>query len=233
MDAVITCVGFALDTQSDDMRDEISGMFRDFIVANRLKSAEFVAVGCPLLRRDIVVGMTLAEVYAPVFTDAPPLVERARETNVSVMWNDIAGLSERETAEMDDIRRKYGSCGMSVKLAPKPYVNNLSVGSDEPDEEWRARSAETLWNSQVFGQAVQSLMFRIHKVKEPKVWLSSLQTSCLTLIASGVSVKTTASVFSLSEKRVLEHLDNAQRKLNAHSHTHAVAKAIALGLIAA
>lgn len=233
MDAAISCFGFAPNMPTEDVRRELTGMFREFLNENRLTSAEFVSIDCPLLRRDIVVGLTDKDRTITLRTDAPFLIETMRETNVSVMWPDIENLSEEHQADREALFRKYGQRAMSVRLAPKPYVSNLSVGSDEPKCEWRARSAETLWKCQVFGVAVQKLMFRLHKVKEPKVWLSDLQTSCLSLIATGLSVKTTATVFSLTERRVLEHLDNAQKRLNAHSHSHAVAKAIALGLIAA
>lgn len=233
MDAPLLCTGFAPQALTAEVRGELADMFREFTTDNGFKSAEFVAVDCPLMRRDTVIGLAAFGTDDLIRTDAPVITSRAKDSNVSFVWADMTDLTDDEKAVAARLRDKYGSSGMSVRLAPKPYVSYLSVGADEPDEAWRERSVETLWKCQVFGRAVQKLLFRLHDVQEPKVWLSDLQTSCLSLIATGLSVKTTATVFSLSERRVLEHLDNAQKRLNAHSHSHAVAKAIALGLIAA
>lgn len=225
------------------LRNEIGGgeleaMFFRFVKELRVSHAQYVCFGTPWLPQPVLIG-TAPQDFVETYLkraqqgDVSPLVERTRSEEISVMWSDITDMTPQEEETMDELRRRFGRNGISIRLAPKPYAVGISISSDEPDEEWKARSSEILWNGLLFGQKVHEIVLSINKASEPKVWLSENQIACLAAIASGMDVKTTADMCKLKEKSVLRHLDAAQKKLDAHNHTHAVAKAILLGLIPA
>lgn len=66
-----------------------------------------------------------------------------------------------------------------------------------------------------------------------RVRLSSRQVQCLALIAQGLTAAAIAEVLSISETTVRYHVDQARRKLSATTRAHAVALAIAGGLVKA
>lgn len=61
--------------------------------------------------------------------------------------------------------------------------------------------------------------------------LSPRETEVLNLVARGKSTPAISTELAISTKGVEFHIDGAKRKLNVSNRTHAVAKAIALGLI--
>lgn len=61
--------------------------------------------------------------------------------------------------------------------------------------------------------------------------LSARQAQCLALIAQGFTDPAIAAALSISETTVRYHVDQARRKLGAATRAHAVAMAVAQGLV--
>ena len=61
--------------------------------------------------------------------------------------------------------------------------------------------------------------------------LSARQAQCLALIAQGLTDPAIAAALSISETTVRYHVDQARRKLGAATRAHAVAMAVAQGLV--
>jgi DNA-binding NarL/FixJ family response regulator len=70
-----------------------------------------------------------------------------------------------------------------------------------------------------------------HSIYEQLKLLSGRERSCLHLCADGLTMKQIAHELAISEHTVKMHMNNAVRKLGAHSRTQAVAKALELGAI--
>ncbi len=66
-----------------------------------------------------------------------------------------------------------------------------------------------------------------------QIKLSVRQVQCLALIARGLTDPAIAGALSISETTVRYHVDQARRKLGATTRAHAVALAIANGLVEA
>ena len=61
--------------------------------------------------------------------------------------------------------------------------------------------------------------------------LSGHEIICMSDIARGISINQTATRLGICERDVGFHIDSAINKLGANSRSHAVAKALSLGLI--
>lgn len=217
----------------------IDNQFNDFVRVHGLRHAEYVSFSSPWIPRPAMIG-TVSENQAAAFVQRAHLaislaVENARKDNISVNWNVIKGdnVSSEQAAAMEQMKQQFGQSGLSIRLAPTPHIVGLTITADDDDDSWNERSAALLWKGMLFGQKLHQAIIEAHGFAEGRVWLSESQSSCLLSIASGMNVKDIAETFSLNESTVLRHLDKAQKKLQAHNHAHAVAKAIVLGLIAA
>jgi DNA-binding NarL/FixJ family response regulator len=71
----------------------------------------------------------------------------------------------------------------------------------------------------------------VKRVTTPKVSLSPRETEVLRLVASGNSNPAIAAALFVSEATVKTHLLHAFEKLNARDRTHAVTRAMELGLL--
>lgn len=71
----------------------------------------------------------------------------------------------------------------------------------------------------------------VKRVSTPKVSLSPRETEVLRLVASGNSNPAIAAALFVSEATVKTHLLHAFEKLNARDRTHAVTRAMELGLL--
>ena len=61
----------------------------------------------------------------------------------------------------------------------------------------------------------------------PAKLLSPQQTAIMQHLVNGLTVKEVASVMNLATATVRKHVNKARRKLNAKTHTHAIALAVA------
>lgn len=231
----ISLVGFSEESRARIMSMDVEGLFAKFVQDNGVRHAQYVSFGNAWLPKPLMVGATLHDYMEKYMarTEMSPIVEKMNKADIFVTWDDEPGLTEAQRTWLEDLRSHLGRNAMSIRLAPRPHAVGFTVTSDEPDDEWKARSAEILWNGLLFGEKIHKMVLQVHKAAGDKVWLSEFQSAYLASIASGMSVKSIADTYSVSEKAVLKHLDKAQKKLRAHNHTHAVAKAIVLGLIAA
>jgi LuxR family transcriptional regulator, quorum-sensing system regulator BjaR1 len=76
-----------------------------------------------------------------------------------------------------------------------------------------------------------STIIRFHHLAENGIGLTDRERDVLAWAARGKTVADTAEILTISEETVETHVRNAMRKLDATNKTHAVAKAIYLGLI--
>ncbi len=68
-------------------------------------------------------------------------------------------------------------------------------------------------------------------MKKPTEDLTRREVEVLTLLATGASRRAISQLLSLSEETVKEYITRASKRLGAANKTHAVALALALGII--
>jgi len=160
-----------------------------------------------------------------------PVVERADRSGSPMEWDHLSGLEPSQKAFIDLWRQKVGARGISIPLGSTPVVAAISITSDEPVESWNARKSEICWKGMVAGQRIHRMALAARQGKEDPQPLSTVQSDCLAYLAIGMDVSEIGVVLSMREAQVRKNLDEAQRRMNALSHSHAIAKAAAMGYI--
>jgi LuxR family transcriptional regulator, quorum-sensing system regulator LasR len=90
-------------------------------------------------------------------------------------------------------------------------------------------------HSQLFAtylhEAVRKLVEKNARVQQTEYQLTPREKECLTWAAAGKSSWEISKIVSSSERTVNFHIGNVIQKLHVTSRSHAVAKALAVGLI--
>lgn len=160
-----------------------------------------------------------------------PVIERAAKAGSPMSWDQMEGLDYGQRRFLDEWKSLVGQRGISIPFGHPPVVAALSITSDEPEESWNARKSSVCWSGMVAGQRIHRMVVEARVARDRQRVLSDVQAECLSYLAIGMDLAEIGAVLSLREGQVRRHLDEAQRRMNALSHSHAVAKATALGHI--
>jgi DNA-binding CsgD family transcriptional regulator len=109
----------------------------------------------------------------------------------------------------------------------------FSVTTDTNDSEWNDLKRIYMRDFQVIAHYMHAMVLRTtgaHK-KDYSSVLSPRERECLQWAASGKSTWDTSVILGVSERAIKFHLDQARHKLDCLTKTHAVAKALSLGLV--
>lgn len=117
--------------------------------------------------------------------------------------------------------------GLYRETAVFSLAANLSSG------EWQTYARHYMRDFQIIGHFIHNRMFEALGVDtSPGSPLLERELECLRWCAIGKTKWETGEILGISERTVKFHLDQARHKLNCMNVTHAVAKALAIGLIA-
>ncbi len=134
----------------------------------------------------------------------------------------------------ESIEFKVGNHGLSFPI--RGIVKEkavFSVSGDLADSEWQRYSRHYMRDFQTIGYFIHSRMMEALGLDlSPQVPLLNRELECLRWSAVGKNKWEIGEILTISERTVKFHLDQARHKLNCTNVTHAVAKSIAIGLIA-
>ena len=109
----------------------------------------------------------------------------------------------------------------------------FSLATSLPDIEWQTYARHYMRDFQIIGHFIHNRMFEALGIDtSPGAPLLHRELECLRWCAAGKTKWETGEILGISERTVKFHLDQARHKLNCMNVTHAVAKALAIGLIA-
>jgi DNA-binding CsgD family transcriptional regulator len=110
----------------------------------------------------------------------------------------------------------------------------FSVTADVGDTEWEDLKRIYMRDFQVIAHYMHAMVLRTTGAlrKDYSTILSPRERECLQWAASGKSTWDTSVILGISERAIKFHLDQARHKLDCLTKTHAVAKALSLGLVA-
>lgn len=218
-------------------REGLPEMFREFVSVNGLRHAQYISTRSPWFQVPVSVGTApqkrMEELLFVFCNDIGPLVDKGTTDAIYVNWKDLGKLSESQALAFEAIMKEFGRTGMTIRIVPKPHSVGLSFTTDLVGEAWKERAADILWKGLLFGQKVHSMVLAAAGKHARRIELSENQAMCLTLLAQGMSIHDIGESLGMPDNKVMRHLDNARRKLEAHNQTQAIAKAIVLGLMAA
>lgn len=106
-------------------------------------------------------------------------------------------------------------------------------GDDDPD--WDKNRRSLVPNLLLVAQCVHHYAMvkaGVYRMIESDIRLAPREAECLHWAAAGKTVEDIATILNISRRVTRAYLDGARHKLDASNITHAVARAISLGLVA-
>lgn len=101
-----------------------------------------------------------------------------------------------------------------------------------PDQEWDSFVSSNMTHLILIAWNFHNCIMRvIGAATKNKISISHREATCLRLKALGKTDSEVAEILGITKRTVSFHIESARARLNAVNAVHAVAKALALGLI--
>jgi LuxR family quorum-sensing system transcriptional regulator CciR len=134
----------------------------------------------------------------------------------------------------DALNHNVGRNGISIPVRSRKGAFSLvSFSSNAPRLEWEAYKTNNIAKLQLLSVLIDSAANLNSKLPAAPVSLSRREEQCLILAARGKTYQEIADILTLTFGSVKTHLDAARHKLHCMNLTHAVAVAVATGVIPA
>ena len=163
---------------------------------------------------------------------ADPVLNHCLEHTTPVRFHDLErqGLTPAQRTMMNQARDFQQHLGVGIPVhGPRQSLSILAFyhQGDRDGREAAERHLPLL--TMAAGYAHEQLA-RLANPPPAPTQLTARESECLLWTAQGKTAWEIAAILNLSERTVKFHLNNVMRKLGVHSRTHAVAKAVSLGL---
>ncbi|TDL81917.1 LuxR family transcriptional regulator [Palleronia sediminis] len=172
---------------------------------------------------------------AQEYTRIDPVVAEGLRRVDAFDWKE-ADWSGRAARTLLSEAQEYGlgRQGMSLSMRGPGGQFALFTLNDCADDDAWARKMETVGSDAILAAYyINQCALRIDQTDtDPARALSPRETDALSLVASGMSRSAAARYLEISEHTLRVYIESARNKLGATNTTHAVARAIAKGLIA-
>lgn len=192
--------------------------------------------------RQMVMTATYPDEWRQIYRDKnfhliDPVLRESKSRVSPFLWEDLLDsgkLGDREK-EFMGIAQEFGLAnGLTVPIhGPKGDFALISLSSDQPESEFHDLVASHKHTLHIFSiyyhEAIQDL-FAKENADTSGISLTPRELECLRWTARGKSSWETSVLLKISERTVNFHIANAMRKLSVYNKTHAVAKAVSLGL---
>ncbi len=204
--------------------------FEHFIYGMRLHAGEgeaheFVLSGYPSSWRSIYEQQGYAAI--------DPTVSHCLSSNLPLVWSSQLFLDKGAAALMEHARQYGLRSGLTVPVhSPNLQTGLLSVASEAAlvDDDMDRIAHLQLFASYLH-EAVRKLVQKNARVQQTDFQLTPREKQCLSWAAAGKSSWEISQIVSTSERTVNFHIGNVIQKLHVASRSHAIAKALARGLI--
>jgi len=155
-----------------------------------------------------------------------PLLDATLKGRTYFLWSDAAP-RDRHGTYWEAWSEGRVTEGMAViAVAPGRRRTSLALAFEEFD----ASPTETAAIRMAATVLVERTAALCHTKQKTPI-LSPRERDCLAFVAAGKSDWEISVILSLSQNTVRSYVDTARKKLDAQTRTHAVARAMALGLI--
>jgi LuxR family transcriptional regulator, activator of conjugal transfer of Ti plasmids len=180
--------------------------------------------------------------FSEGYLDDDPVVGEALRRQLPFSWSSIVkpeDLSQRQRRLMDEARDAEISDGMTIPLLGHG-VENAAVSLVAPGDAKEAADflhhhrhllhLMALYFHSKAGTALLEASLTAKSTRRRSI-LTPREREVLEWVARGKSAWEIASILEISEKSVEFHVDGVKRKLQVFNRTHAVVKAMVMGLI--
>jgi DNA-binding CsgD family transcriptional regulator len=164
-----------------------------------------------------------------------PVLARGSEAVVPFDWEELASDDPAVWAFFADaLAHGVGRTGITIPVRNRRGAFSVvSFSSNHSKEEWSEYKSRNMTKLQIMSVLIDSAASINLKLNTPPVKLSKREEQCLIWAARGKTYQDIAEILNLSFGSVKSYLDTARHKLNSINLTHAVAVAIATGVIPA
>ncbi len=164
-----------------------------------------------------------------------PVVAHGRNAVLPFDWEKLASGDPAVLAFFADAAKHgVGRNGLSIPVRNRRDARSLvSFTSDHNKTEWARYKRENMTTLQKLSFLIDSAADANSKLPLPAVALSRHEKQCLIWAARGKTAEEIADVLDLAFNSVTAHLDTARHKLHCMNLTHAIAVAVATGVIPA
>jgi DNA-binding CsgD family transcriptional regulator len=164
-----------------------------------------------------------------------PVIARGSEAVLPFDWDELPKDDPATQAFFDDAAEHHlGHNGLSIPVRDRKGVRSLvSFTSDHSKDEWAEYKLRNMVKLQPMAVLIDCAAGLNFKLTPDPVELSKREEECLIWAARGKTYHDIAGILNLSFASVKTYLDTARHKLSCINLTHAVAVAIATGVIPA
>lgn len=181
----------------------------------------------------------LRHYFSEGYLHEDPVLEELPKRQLPFAWSEIAlpeELSSRQRRLFDEARDAGLDHGITIPIHGGERFATMSLvpdGSAREAAEALARHRHLLHLLSLYYHAHSGSILLERSLSSPrqKSLLSPREKEVLQWTAKGKSNWDISVILGLSEKSIEFHLDSAKRKLQVFNRTHAVVKAIMLGMI--
>ena len=169
------------------------------------------------------------------YAQIDPVLARGREAVLPFDWNELSREDPATQAFFDDAAdHDVGSNGMAIPIRNRKGVRSLvCFTSNHSENEWAKYKRRNIAKLQPMAVLINSAARINFKLTLDPVELSKREEECLIWAARGKTYHEIARILDLSFASVKTYLDTARHKLSCINLTHAVAVALATGVIPA
>jgi len=164
-----------------------------------------------------------------------PIVTKGRNAVLPFDWDTLASNDPAVVAFLADAaKHDVGRNGLSVPVQNRAGAQSLvSYTSDHSKAEWVQFKRSNTVGLQRLSCLIDAAADAQSKLPLRAVALSRCEEQCLIWAAKGKTVDEISDAMNLGFMRVKAHLDTARHKLHCMNLTHAIAVAVATGVIPA
>jgi LuxR family transcriptional regulator, quorum-sensing system regulator CinR len=176
-----------------------------------------------------------ARYFMKQYAKIDPVIARASEAVLPFDWDELPKDDPTTRAFFDDAAdHDVGNTGLSIPIRNRKGVRSLvSFTSNYSKDEWAKYKSRNMAKLQPMAFLIDSAAGINFKLTPEPVELSKREEECLIWAARGKTYHDIAGLLNLSFASVKTYLDTARHKLSCINLTHAVAVAIATGVIPA
>jgi len=176
-----------------------------------------------------------ARYFKKQYARIDPVIARGNEAVLPFDWDELPKDDLAARAFFDDAaNHDVGHNGLSIPVRNRKGVRSLvSFTSNHSKDDWAEYKSRNMVKLQPMAVLIDSAAGINFKLTPDPVELSKREEECLIWAARGKTYHDIAGILNLSFASVKTYLDTARHKLSCINLTHAVAVAIATGVIPA
>jgi DNA-binding CsgD family transcriptional regulator len=176
-----------------------------------------------------------ARYFKKQYVRIDPVIARGSEAVLPFDWDELHKDDPFTRAFFDDaVDHDVGCNGLSIPVRNRKGIRSLvSFTSNHSKDDWAKYKLTNMIKLQPMAVLIDSAAGINFRLTPEPVELSKREEECLIWAARGKTYHDIASLLNLSFASVKTYLDTARHKLSCINLTHAVAVAIATGIIPA